>query len=304
MTSNKRLFLTGASGLLGRAIFKKFKNEGWTIYGTAFSRTGDELHKIDLTNHDDVRGAVTQFKPNFVIHCAAQRFPEKVDSDPKAATQINVDSTKHLAEVSGNVGAPVLYISTDYVFDGTSPPYDINAIPNPLNLYGKTKLEGENATLATNKGNLVLRVPVLYGPVEFLAESAVTVLLESLLNTAKPCKLSHYERRRPSHVDDIALVCFQLASRRLQDESVHGIFHWCGKEVLTKYEMVLQMAEALDLPQPSHIAPNPDKPATATTPRPYDTTLDTSRLDGLGMGRHTVFKTGVKSALGSWVKII
>lgn len=65
-------------------------------------------------------------------------------------------------------------------------------------------------------GNIVLRVPVLYGPVEYVAESAVTVLLNSLLQTDKPCKISNYELRRPSHVDDIADICLQMAMKRLE----------------------------------------------------------------------------------------
>ncbi|KAJ9593291.1 hypothetical protein L9F63_015166 [Diploptera punctata] len=299
---NKRLFITGASGLLGRAVLKKFVSDGWVVYGTAFSRASEGLHELDLINKDDVKEAVKQFKPSFVIHCAAQRFPEKVDSDPSAATKINVEATKYLAQVSDELGAPVLYISTDYVFDGTSPPYDVDAVPNPLNLYGKTKLQGEQETLAANKGNIVLRVPVLYGPVEYLAESAVTVLLNPLLNTDKPCKISNYERRCPSHVDDISTICFQLATKRIQDATVCGIFHWCGKQVFTKYEIVQQIAQVFQLTHLSHINPDSNKPSSAATPRPYDTTLNRSRLENLGIGQHTQFEVGIKTALQAWVK--
>jgi hypothetical protein len=72
-------------------------------------------------------------------------------------------------------------------------------------------------------GNLVLRVPVLYGPVEYLAESAVTVLLNSLLQTDKPCKISDCELRRPSHVDDIADICLHMAVKRLEVSVLYGI---------------------------------------------------------------------------------
>jgi S-adenosylmethionine synthetase len=69
----------------------------------------------------------------------------------------------------------------------------------------------------------VLRIPVLYGPVEYLAESAVTVLLNSLIHTDKSCKISNYERRRPSHVDDIADICLQLAVKRLEVHILYGL---------------------------------------------------------------------------------
>ena len=78
------------------------------------------------------------------------------------------------------------------------------------------------ASTCSVSGNLVLRVPVLYGPVEYLAESAVTVLLNSLLQTDKPCKVSDCELRCPSHVDDIADICLQMAVKRLEVSVLYG----------------------------------------------------------------------------------
>jgi len=77
-------------------------------------------------------------------------------------------------------------------------------------------------SICSVSGNLVLRVPVLYGPVEYLAESAVTVLLNSLLQTDKPCKVSDCELRCPSHVDDIADICLQMAVKRLEVSVLYG----------------------------------------------------------------------------------
>uniref|UniRef100_A0A1B6GWV8 Methionine adenosyltransferase 2 subunit beta n=1 Tax=Cuerna arida TaxID=1464854 RepID=A0A1B6GWV8_9HEMI len=150
MTSQQKnkLFLTGASGLLGRALYKKFESEGWNIYGTAFVRVQDGLHELDITKRDDVEKVITEFRPDFVIHAAAQRFPDKVDSDPDAARRLNVDATGYVVDAAAKVGAPVLYISTDYVFDGKGETaYTVNDKPNPINLYGQTKLEGEVVTL-------------------------------------------------------------------------------------------------------------------------------------------------------------
>ncbi|XP_067012414.2 methionine adenosyltransferase 2 subunit beta [Anabrus simplex] len=297
---SKKLLLTGASGLLGRAIYKRFHREGWDILGTAFSRVGPGLVKLDLTDETAVESVWTEFKPTFVIHCAAQRFPDKVAADPDTATKLNVDVTKHLAEFAVENSVPFLYISTDYVFDGRSPPYSTEDQPNPVNLYGKTKLQGEEATRAASQDHIILRVPVLYGPVETLSESAVTVLLETLRNTTKFCKVSDYEKRCPSHVDDIAEICFQLSSKKLKGENVEGVYHWCGKEMFTKYTMILYMADVFNLPH-KHITADPEPPAKGGTPRPYDTRLDTSRLQKLGVVAHTPFKDGIHSALQPWI---
>ena len=110
----------------------------------------------------------------------------------------------------------LLYISTDYVFDGTSPPYGEDDKPCPVNAYGELKLHGETKALAS--GHLVLRIPILYGQVEYLAESAVTVLFEKLkhLQSDSEMKLevSDYEVRRPALVDDIAAICCQLVAAK------------------------------------------------------------------------------------------
>ncbi|XP_047110685.1 methionine adenosyltransferase 2 subunit beta-like isoform X1 [Schistocerca piceifrons] len=297
----KRVFLTGASGLLGRSVYQKFSEQNWTVFGTAFSRVQPHLHKIDLRDENTVQTVFSEFKPNVVIHTAAQRYPDKVDADPEAAVDINVRATESLAALCAKERVPLIYISTDYVFDGKNPPYSEESVPSPLNLYGKTKLQGEEACMAASSGNIVLRIPVLYGPVMHLAESAVTVLLEALLNTSKERQVSDYERRRPSHVDDIAEICLGLADRKLKGEPIHGIYHWCGKEIFTKYKMLQEMADIFHLSS-SHISPAPAPLLSSSATRPYDTTLNTSRLMELNIQCHTPFRQGIKAALEPWIR--
>ena len=107
-----------------------------------------------------------------------QRFPDKVEADYEAALRINVESSRNIAEACKEVGARMIYISTDYVFDGSHPPYFPDNEPHPLNKYGESKLGGEKAVLAVDDKFLVLRIPVLYGGVTKLNESAVTILLD------------------------------------------------------------------------------------------------------------------------------
>ncbi len=171
----KRVIVTGASGLLGRAILKQFQEKGqWEALGLAFSRVGPDLQKIDLRNKEEVSSLVASFKPDVIIHAAAERRPDFVEKQEGATAALNVLATSYLAEAAATAKAFMLYISTDYVFDGTKPPYKPNDTPNPLNKYGQSKLDGEKATLEHCPNGGVLRVPVLYGPVEHLHESVVT----------------------------------------------------------------------------------------------------------------------------------
>lgn len=296
--STKRVLVTGASGLLGRAVVATFKRLEWTVLGTAFSRCGNDLVRVDICDVPQVTKVIEDFKPMCIVHCAAQRFPDKVDNDVEGTIKLNVEATKNLAILAAKLGIVMLYISSDYVFDGTSPPYNIDSKPNPLNQYGKTKLGGEHVTLEASTDHIVLRIPVLYGEVEYLGESAVTVLLELLFQSTTK-SISDCEIRCPSHVNDIAAVCAKLMELRLKNPNVKGIFHWGGKENLTKYGMVVLMSEVFGLKM-DHIIPDPNPVPGA--PRPHNAQLSNVELEKLNIGHHTPFRTGIDAALRSWVE--
>jgi S-adenosylmethionine synthetase len=219
MCDQKCVMVTGASGLLGRAIFANLATLGdeWRVIGIAKSRCGDKFLHLDLLNADQVRETISRLKPQVIIHSAAERSCEKVDADYKTGFHFNVTIPGVISAAAAEYGGLVVYISTDYVFDGNSPPYSETHATSPINSYGKTKYEGEIATLDANPRSLVLRVPVLYGPVEYIKESAVTCLLE-VLTTKKDglVPVSNYEIRYPTHVNDVAKCCTQLVQKALK----------------------------------------------------------------------------------------
>lgn len=295
----KRVLVTGASGLLGRAIIKKFSQTDWELMGTAYSRADKYgLIKMDLTNEKEMNDQINKFKPTIIIHSAAQRSPNEVEDNFEAARKLNVDTTQNIGKAAEIIGASVIYISTDYVFDGNNPPYKETDVPKPVNKYGITKLEGEKVLLETSPESVILRVPVLYGDIEYIAESAVTVLLDSLLKSEKPQKVNDYEIRWPANVDDIAAICYELAERKLKDSTIAGIYQWSGKESMTKYKMVQVMAEKLCLPM-NHI--QADAEPNKSVNRPYNCQLDTSRLEQLGISPHTPFDQGIVKSLQRFV---
>ncbi|XP_057312375.1 methionine adenosyltransferase 2 subunit beta-like [Hydractinia symbiolongicarpus] len=170
-----KVLITGASGLLGRAIKTEFeKVSDWKILGLGFTRLDGGLKKVDLQNDEEVIQLIDEFKPDVLIHSAAERRPDFVANHEKETEQLNVKATETLAKHVNKYGGFMLYISTDYVFDGTSPPYKVSDATNPLNKYGMSKLQGERETLLHCKYSGVLRVPILYGPLKYVDESAVT----------------------------------------------------------------------------------------------------------------------------------
>ncbi|XP_042862640.1 methionine adenosyltransferase 2 subunit beta-like [Penaeus japonicus] len=292
-----RVLVTGGSGLLGRAIMKVFTEINWNVVGTAFSRVGQGLVKCDLTDSSSVEALIEKEKPDFIIHAAAERAPDAVENRYEETRKLNVAASGHLAALAKRCGSKLIYISTDYVFDGTSPPYRETDACNPLNKYGQTKLDGEKAILEEDPSACVLRVPILYGPVERVDESAVTCLLP-LLQLKASKKVSHYEKRYPVHVRDVALILRDLVKAITKDREIKGIFQWSGKEQLTKYDMIVAMSRVLSLPH-DHIAPDPS-PAPGA-PRSYEARMDSSRLESLGISYHTDFDVGIKECLTPWV---
>ena len=167
-----KVVITGASGLLGRSLARLLTLSGvgaYDVVGLAYSRVEPPLRKLDLLDAAVMSEFLREVKPDVVVHCAAERFPDRVAADPDRARALNVDVSTRLAAECAGCGASLIFLSTDYVFDGgvksgVFAPYAADAPTMPLQLYGETKRAGEEAVLAVPECHpLVLRVPVLYG---------------------------------------------------------------------------------------------------------------------------------------------
>jgi len=300
-TSAPHILITGATGLLGRPVLRACAAQSaWRVTGTAFRRTGPGLARVDLSQPDGIPAFLDALAPDVIIHAAAERRPDVSERDPQGTQRLNVGATAALAQWAAARKAFLIYISTDYVFDGTTPPYKPGDATHPLNAYGQSKLEGEQAVRAAGGDAAVLRVPILYGEVETLDESPVTVLAKNMLNAKSGERLAmeNWATRYPTHTADVAAVLRQMVERRLADDAFRGTFHWSGDEPMTKYGMALAFAPLLGF-DPERLAPDATPPAGA--PRPKDAHLDTSDLERLGIGQRTPFATALPSILAPHV---
>jgi dTDP-4-dehydrorhamnose reductase len=287
------VLITGASGLLGRACRNAFSDQQLTT--CAWSRATPDDLKLDLTDEVAVNAAIDRIQPDLIIHTAAERKPDQCENQQEETQALNVEATRVLAEAAARIGAKLIYISTDYVFDGRNPPYAIDAVCNPLNFYGQTKRAGEVAVLKASENHVVLRVPILYGEVETLEESPVTLLLNELLHPTAHA-VDHWAIRYPTYVGDVAQTLCKWSEQGLQNSK--GIFHFSGNESLTKYEMVCTMANALNLNH-DHLTPDDQPPSGA--PRPKNSQLDISRLQQETEVQQTPFHNTIQRILTPFI---
>lgn len=184
--SAMKVVVTGASGLLGRAVCAGLKADGHTVLGTAHSRATPDsgLAKLDLTDFDGLEAYLRQQAPDAIVHTAAERRPDVVERSPEASHVLNVDVPSRIAawcKAQAEPGPLLINISTDYVFDGVSPPYSVDDPPNPLNAYGKSKWEGEKGVRDDGRPGRTtnLRVPVLYVEAEVCRPERETCVIDS-----------------------------------------------------------------------------------------------------------------------------
>jgi dTDP-4-dehydrorhamnose reductase len=299
--SHLKVALIGASGLLGRAVTKELANvAGWQVVRTAHSRLGPQLVKLDIRDDAAIADFIARETPDAIVVTAAERRPDVCENDPALARALNVDALRSIAKAARERGAWVLSISTDYVFDGTKPPYFPDDPPSPLNAYGRSKLEGERALLDSGAKACVLRLPLLYGPVLDWNESAVTSLTPAIVESAKtgaaPASMDAWATRYPTFTPDVAVVIRRMIECHAHGETIGGIAQWSGDEPMTKFDIAGRIARVLGVDARLAARRTP----ADSTPRPRDCHLDSGVLEALGIGCRTPFDTAIAQVLAKY----
>ncbi|GIJ85224.1 hypothetical protein Asppvi_004080 [Aspergillus pseudoviridinutans] len=310
------VLITGATGLLGRQVFNTFKHSGCFVVGQGYSRaTPPTILRADLEKPEDIKNLLDEAKPQIVIHCAANRFPDLCDKNPEQARRVNVDATRTLAEETSSRKALLVYISTDYVFSGKEgeAPYEVDAEPSPTNYYGQLKRDGEIAVLEATKETglgLILRVPLLYGTAQNNSESAVNTLIDAVWKAQDEnagVKMDDWAQRYPTNTEDVARVCRDVVVKYLKARSrIHElpkILHFSSEDRMTKYEICEKLAEVLGLSLVGMIRNKQGNDPNASVQRPYDTHLSTKVLKDLGIDVQTTdFVAWWRKHLGAYKK--
>jgi len=218
-----RAIITGAAGLIGQYLVKTAPRWApvWDIQGLTRA-------DLDLTDRANVERTWQSIKPNAVIHCAALSRTKACEQDPEQARRINAEITAHLAQLSQAI--PFIFLSSGEVFDGSTGWYGETDEPNPINVYGQTKLEAEQAVLQ-NPRHTVVRIVLTAGT----SETGDRSFVEDMYRTAKAGKdvtLYADEFRCPLPAGVIARVIWELVDREQP-----GLYHLGGSDRLSRWEI-------------------------------------------------------------------
>lgn len=285
----RRCLVTGASGFLGGAVVRRLSDAGWEVVGSAYRHGGLGLRVADLRDPEAVSRLVSEVRPDMVVHCAAGRDPDACERDPAEARRLNVKPVEFLARALAP-DASLLFVSSDYVFAGTRPPYREDDEREPVNVYGQTKKEAEDIVTA-RAGSVVLRIPVLIGAGPSLDESGFIGKMCQLLRSRERIAVENTIVRFPTWIEDVA-----DAVRFLLEVRASGTFHYSGQRGQTRYGWTLEMAKLLGCPA-DHVVPVETDPAQVAR-RPRDAHLDTDRIRGMGFDRFNDFADVAAAVLG------
>ncbi len=243
-----RILICGCNGLLGQRLSAQLSvRTELEVLNTSterdfvFSDRPYDYTQLDITRRGDVRSLVSSFQPTIIINAAAATNVDWCETNREDAWKVNVMGVENLAEAARRSGSRLIHISTDYVFDGRSGPYDEAAQPNPLSYYGKTKLASENAVRTANIPHAIIRTIILYGTGIRVKPSFPIWVINSLRDGTR-IRVVDDQWGNPTHVADLANSIIRVC-----ESGTTGLFHAAGSESLNRYDFALRIADVFRL---------------------------------------------------------
>lgn len=232
-----KVFIIGASGLVGGNCMKHFREQGWDVKGSYFSYAIDGLEFYNTLQQDDTANFdIVSWKPDVIVHCGALTHVDYCETHEAESYEKTVQSTINIIALANTCKARLVYLSTDYVFDGEHGPYKEDDAVHAISIYGRHKLEAEQKALSDVANSLVLRVTNIYGD-EARGKNFVARIVQQCKEGAKlTLKLPYDQFASPTNAFDIARAMFVL----LRD-SKSGIYHIGGSDYMNRVTLALRV---------------------------------------------------------------
>lgn len=272
---SKRVLVTGAEGRLGRAICKRLKAERYDYLGLGKS-------KLDITNAYNVNAVFKKFKPEIVIHCAAYTNVDRAELEQDKCFAVNAQGTYNIAAACQRAGSTLIYISTDYVYDGKTEGLVNEDFPaNPMSVYGKSKLLAEEHVKKLTDKHYIFRVQWLFGEGESFAKAVYNLGLKQADISAAVDQLG-----TPTYIDDLCKVIMQAFSSQK-----YGVYNVGNEDFCSRYELAKHIIEKCKLN--AKISAVYTNTLNLLAKRPLNARLSKQKLYGAGF-----------SPLRSWTEAI
>lgn len=260
-----KILVTGANGQLGRELRNVLESEipGQSIY--------TDVSELDLTDSKAVDLFFKQNEISHVVNCAAYTAVDRAEEEKLECASININAVKNLAIAADSVGAKIIHISTDYVFDGTAHrPYKESDKVNPISEYGTTKRKGETALLALAPESIIIRTSWLYSP---YGNNFVKTMMR-LGAEHSEIKVVCDQIGSPTYALDLARAIYRVL---LSHQWVEGIFHYSNEGVCSWYDFAKAIHRVAGI-KGCNVCPIPTEEYPTAASRPFFSVLDKSRI--------------------------
>ncbi|MHA1232287.1 MAG: SDR family oxidoreductase [Candidatus Helarchaeota archaeon] len=235
----KRVLIIGASGLVGFHLYKWFQ-KSYIVLGTYNTHSFDFLIHLNIIDKKELKFRLNKFDPDIILLPAALSAVDYCESNKAECFAHNIQGPNNLIQLIKDRSVKLVFYSTDYIFDGKNGPYSENDKPNPLNNYGKAKLETEKNIQKHLKDYLILRITVVYGW-ELIGKNFIIRLINNLTKR-QVIKVPMDQFGSPTYVENIAEATFKLIQLDKQ-----GIYNVAGPQIMDRYNFALKAAKIFDL---------------------------------------------------------
>lgn len=228
-----KIVVIGASGLVGSNCLRHFKEMGHEVVGTYFSYQAEDTAYFDtLQPGKPVNFDITGFQPEVIVHCGALTFVDYCEQHPEESFEKTVIATKNVVEIANTLGAKVVFISTDYIFDGNDGPYSEDATPNPISIYGSHKYEAELLVRDEVPEHIIIRITNVYGNEERGKNFVSRIIDQAIKGEHLTLKLPMDQYASPVNARDVA-----RAIQLLLTDGHSGIFHIAATDYMNRVQL-------------------------------------------------------------------
>ena len=266
----KKILITGAFGQLGTSLCKVLSNESILAAGRVIISTKKyKCIELDITNQRKVAEIISNYKPDIIIHLAAMTDVDGCEKTPEIAFDVNVKATENLLT---SFKGKFIYISTDYVFDGEKGPYFEDDKVNPMSVYGKTKLYGENLVQQSDIDWVILRSNIIFSYSDRTKASFVNWVVDSL-KKRQMITVVNDQWNNPTWTNDLAKVISKII-----EKDINGLYHYGGRDYLNRLEFAKMIASTFGL-DGSLIKPITTSELNWLAQRPLKSGLYTNKIE-------------------------